>query len=117
SFAADDVAYYLTAGVRTGKWTPSITYEKFESEAKVKFQDQIDQIATSQLPDSLKETFTGLAIGSQLAQEEDFSTITAAIRYDLDTNIALKADISKRSDDVESIFDATLLRFAVNYVF
>ncbi|MEP1446232.1 MAG: porin [Paraglaciecola sp.] len=117
SFAADDVAYYLTAGVRTGKWTPSITYEKFESEAKVKFQDQIDQIATSQLPDSLKETFTGLAIGSQLAQEEDFSTITAAIRYDLDTNIALKADISKRSDDVDSIFDATLLRFAVNYVF
>lgn len=117
SFVSDDVAYYITAGIRKGKWTPSITYEKFDTDAEVKFQDQIDQIATTSLPDEAKVAFTQLAVGSQLGQETDYSIVTVTARYDYDTNIALKADISKYDDKLNDATDATLVRFAVNYVF
>jgi hypothetical protein len=117
SFANDDITYYVTAGTRIGKWTPSVTYQVFDAELDVKFQDKIDNIALSALPEENKQQLAGLAQAVQAGQLEDFSVISATLRYDLETNVALKVDISKRSDDVRPETDATLLRFAVNYVF
>jgi hypothetical protein len=117
SFAAKDIAYYVTAGIRHEKWTPSLTYQKFKSDPEIKFQNLINQIATSGLPAANIAQLTGLAIGGQLAQDDEYNVWSATIRYDLDTNVALKADISKLSDDSGDVRDATLVRFAVNYVF
>jgi hypothetical protein len=117
SFANDDITYYATAGTRIGKWTPSVTYQVFDAELDIKFQDKINNIALSPLPEVNKQQLAGLAQAVQAGQLQDYSVISATVRYDLDTNVALKVDISKLSDDIDPTADATVLRFAVNYVF
>jgi hypothetical protein len=117
SFANDDITYYVTAGTRIGKWTPSVTYQVFDAELDIKFQDKINNIALSPLPEVNKQQLAGLAQAVQAGQLQDYSVISATVRYDLDTNVALKVDISKLSDDIDPTADATVLRFAVNYVF
>lgn len=108
SFIREDIAYYLTAGLRIGKYTPSLTYEVKESDDAFKFVNQI-----SQLPPELQQTVYGI----QTLFDDDEKAITLGLRYDHDTNIAFKADISKFSDDLNEANDATLMRVAVNYVF
>jgi hypothetical protein len=108
SYLEEDVAYYVTAGMRLGKLTPSLTYEAKESDDALKFADQINP-----LPASLQGTIAILAG----AFADDQETITLGLRYDMDTNVALKADISKHSDNLAESNDATLVRVGVNYVF
>ena len=104
-------------GKRLGKWTPSITYESLESDGTVKNTGLIASLAALPLPPEVIGQLQGAAVGSQLAQEEKYNVVSFTMRYDLDTSIALKADISKVSDDVSDANDATTIRFAVNYVF
>jgi hypothetical protein len=108
SFLQEDIAYYVTAGMRFGKFTPSLTYEVKDSDDALKFADQINP-----LPASLQGTIAVLA--GAFADDEE--TITLGLRYDMDTNVALKADLSKYSDNLNEINDATLIRVGVNYVF
>jgi hypothetical protein len=108
SYLAEDVAYYVTAGIRFGKFTPSLTYEAKESDDALKFADQI-----SPLPASLQGTIAVL----ESAFADDEETITLALRYDLNTNVALKADVIKYTDNLIESNDATLVRVGVNYVF
>jgi hypothetical protein len=120
SFFVDEETYYLTAGIRTGAWTPSITYEKSKSTPELKFTDQIANLSSLVALGVPEETVNGLtaaALGSQLSQEADEDIWTVAIKYDYASNIALKADISKYSDGVDESSDATLVRFALNYIF
>jgi hypothetical protein len=43
--------------------------------------------------------------------------MSATLRYDYDTNVAFKMDLSKNNNVLDDSLDATLLRFGVNYVF
>jgi hypothetical protein len=108
SFLAEDIAYYITAGMRSGKFTTSLTYEVKESDDALKFADQINP-----LPASLQGTIAIL----EAAFADDQEIITLGLRYDMDTNVALKADISKFTDGLNEANDATLVRVGVNYVF
>lgn len=108
SYLKEDIAYYVTAGMRVGKFTPSLTYESKESDDDIKFIDQI-----SQLPAALQAQL----IGIQAIFDDDSTALTLGLRYDYDTNIALKADVTKFDDDLNEANDATLMRVAVNYVF
>lgn len=117
SFSNDDEAFYITAGARFGKWTPSLTYENFESAGDVKYMDDINQLAASGLPAETIASLSSVAIGSQLAQESDYDIITAALRYDLDAGIAVKFDVQRLSDNVDDTQDGTLARMALNFVF
>jgi len=108
SFLQEDIAYYVTAGMRLGKFTPSLTYEAKESDDTMKFADQV-----SQLPASLQGAIA--VLGDVFADDEE--TLTLGLRYDMDTNVALKGDISKHSDNLNKSNDATLIRVGVNYVF
>lgn len=108
SFIREDIAYYVTAGLRVGKFTPSLTYEVKESDDAFKFTNQINQ-----LPAELQATLYGI----QTLLDDNEKAITLGVRYDQDTNIAFKADITKYTDDLNAANDATLLRVAVNYVF
>lgn len=117
SFLAKTVAYYITAGIRTGAWTPSVTYEKSKTDDEIKFQSGIGQVAASALPDAAKQGLMAVAVGSQLFSQGENSVISATIRYDYDTNVAFKVDLSKNNNALDNTFDATLLRFGVNYVF
>lgn len=117
SFLSKDISYYVTAGIRKGSWTPSITYAKSKAEAKVKFQDQLDQVAGSPLPDEAKAVINGTALGLLFSDNSENDILSATVRYDFDTNVALKVDLSKYTNELDDSEDATLLRFAVNYIF
>ena len=111
SFYPDEVNYYVTAGFRTGKWTPFITYEKSDLNNTPKFLSDI-----SGLPAAFQPGATQIVVGTQQLAVSENNTISVGTRYDLETNIALKADVVKQSDDIGDL-DSTLIRFAVNYVF
>jgi hypothetical protein len=111
SFYPDEVNYYVTAGIRTGKWTPFITYEKSDLNNGPKFLSEI-----SGFPAAFQPGVTQLVVAIQQPAVAEDNTISVGVRYDLDTNVALKADIVKRTNDINDKEDS-LLRFAVNYVF
>lgn len=112
SFYPDETNYYVTAGLRSGKWTPFITYEKSDLNDGPKFLEQL-----AGFPAQLQVPLTQLVVGIQQPAFSENSTASLGVRYDYDTNVALKADVSKFSDDLDDSNDATLVRFAVNYVF
>ncbi|MDM7860476.1 topoisomerase IV [Alteromonas sp. ASW11-36] len=112
SFYPDETNFYVTAGLRSGKWTPFITYEKSDLNDGPKFVDRI-----AGFPAPLQVPLTQLVIGIQQPAISENDTTSVGVRYDYDTNVALKVDVSKYSDDLDESQDATLVRFAVNYVF
>lgn len=112
SFSAKDTAYYVTAGIRTGKFTPSITYESLDGAGDIRFLDLV-----AALPEALQAPVGAAVTGTQQAFFDKYTVLTLGLRYDMDTNVALKTDISKYDDDLNDDLDATLVRFAVNYVF
>ncbi|WP_414827777.1 topoisomerase IV [Alteromonas sp. H39] len=112
SFNPQDVAYYITAGIRHGKFTPSITYEKLDGNDDVKFLSDV-----AALPEQVRGPAAMIVGGVQQAVMEETSTVTLGLRYDFDTNVALKADISRSTDDIDDDNDTTLVRVAVNYIF
>ena len=112
TFIPEDVAYYVTAGMRVGKFTPSVTYENKDGEEDIKFLQRL-----SGVPAQLQPTVTGIVTAVQQSQFEKFDVLTLGLRYDYDTNIALKADVTKYGDDLNGANDTTLVRFGVNYVF
>ncbi|WP_334019067.1 topoisomerase IV [Alteromonas sp. S015] len=119
-FAGDD-AWYVTAGMRFGKFTPHITYEHKESDAN----DVLDHLngiptsistgdaATDATWATLYQTFVGIAA----SQEEDRSAVTAGLRYDVEPGFAVKSEVTWYTDEVNDSNDATLLRVGVNYTF
>ncbi len=112
SFNPQDVAYYVTAGIRHGKFTPSITYEKLDGNDDLKFMDEV-----AALPEQVRGAAAMIVGGVQQAVMEETSTVTLGLRYDFDTNVALKADISRSTDDIDDTNDTTLVRVGVNYIF
>lgn len=112
TFSSKIDAYYVTAGVRIDKFTPSITYEVIDSVQPIKFLDQV-----AALPPELQPFAGAVNAGLQQSTFDDATTLTLGIRYDFDTNVALKTDISRFSDDLNEGNDGSLMRVAVNYVF
>jgi hypothetical protein len=112
SFSSKDSAVYITAGARLGNFTPSITYEKLDGNQDIKFLDKV-----AALPAPYQPSVTDLVVGLQRFYMTEYDVVTLGIRYDMDTNVALKADIRKYNDDMSAESNATILRFAVNYVF
>lgn len=111
SFYPNDVNYYVTAGIRSGKWTPFLTYEKSDANDGPKFLEQV-----AGFPQPFQLPLTQLLVGIQQGAIGESNTVSAGFRYDFDTNVAFKMDVAKQSDDIGDDED-TLLRFAVNYVF
>lgn len=111
SYTPEDKAWYVTAGFRAGKWTPSVTFQSFEGD-EVK---GLEQLAALGEPFQTAITPSLLEVNSIFAQ--NYTVSAATIRYDYDANIALKAEISRYSDDLNEDKDATLGRIAINYVF
>lgn len=154
TFVAKTEAYYVTAGLRVGAWTPSVTYEKSDAPFQAKFGDQVNQMLATPFIAPQIAAFAATPIGIEVdkgvqdqlgasltaiptanastiitrtlndkvvqamlnSQVAETSVISATLRYDYDTNIAFKVDVSKQSDDLTDA-DVTLVRFGANYVF
>lgn len=121
SVIADNKAWYVTAGMRFGKFTPHITYEVEEA-------DNADQLAlVAALPSSISTgdqvtdaTWSAIyqgAAGIATQQKFEVSAVTAGLRYDVEPGFALKVDVTWYSDDLNDANDATLLKVGVNYTF
>lgn len=118
---APNDSWYVTAGMRLGKFTPHITYEVDESEISD------NQAAINKLPPTISTgdpvtdaTWAALYTGAQgviAGQKYETTTVTVGVRYDVEPGFALKTDVSWYSDDLDSSEDATLLRVGVNYTF
>lgn len=121
SIIATNDAWYVTAGMRFGKFTPHITYEVEEGD----ISDRVGYL--SGLPatvDSGSAAIDGswsqviqAAQGLVAQQENDVSAITVGLRYDVEPGFALKTGVTWFSDDLNDLNDATLLRVAANYTF
>ncbi|MBF7072300.1 topoisomerase IV [Glaciecola sp. MH2013] len=111
SFSSTDDTAYLTAGFRAGKWTPSLTYSVFEGD-ELKGSDELAALGEP-LNSALRPIIN--AVNDRFA--ENYQVASAAIRYDYAANFAIKVDVSKYTDDLVEEDDATLVRFAINYVF
>lgn len=118
SFSPTDTAYYVTAGMRLGKWTPHFTHQARDGRGEIKFADSFAGIPAPFQPGVLAFT-TGL----QENFFEDYAITTIGVRYDAATNVAIKAEVSKYDNKIEpqinaeDASDTTLLNVSVNYVF
>lgn len=118
--AAND-AWYVTAGMRFGKFTPHITYETEDADNS----EQLGNLAA--LPASiatgdatLDATWAQLyqnAQGVVAAQKVETSAVTAGLRYDVQPGLAVKVGVTWFEDDLNNANDATLLRLGANYTF
>ena len=111
SYTPTDKAWYATAGFRAGKWTPSVTYESFEGD-EVKGLDQLAQLSAG-----LQEAYRPIVLGLNGQFAESYDVATVSIRYEFDTNVALKADYSRYTDALNDDAETSLGRVAINYVF
>jgi hypothetical protein len=112
TFTAKSTAFYATAGMRVGKFTPSVTFERLEDDDEIKYTDQLVGLSAAILP-----TATAIVTGIQQSAKSQYDLVTFGVRYELDPSIALKADVSTYTDNINDDSDGTLIRFAVNYVF
>ena len=112
SFYPDEVNYYVTAGIRQGKWTPFITYEVSDLNDGFKFLDRV-----AGLPSQVQGPATQLVAGVQLPLIAESQAYSVGVRYDWDTQIALKADVTRFDDELNDMGDGSLVRFAVHYLF
>lgn len=119
SFFPAATAYFVTAGMRVGKFTPHITYENFEWEAS--FVEDAAAIPGGILipfgPGGTNIELRDFSVGVLSGFNTERDTISVGVRYDWSTNIALKLQYTQQDDDVNDANDADLLRMAVNYVF
>lgn len=111
SFSAEDKSFYISAGVRVRAFTPSITFESKRAD-ELKFLEDVASLPTEVQPAAL-----AIVTGIQNQGLSKYKLINLALRYDYDVNIALKAEVSRYNDELDDIRDATLVRFAINYVF
>jgi hypothetical protein len=121
SVIADNKAWYVTAGLRFGKFTPHITYEVEEADNGAQLGLVSALPATIATGDAVTDaTWSGIyqaANGIAAQQNLDVSAVTAGLRYDVEPGLALKADVTWYSDDLNDLNDATLLKVGVNYTF
>jgi hypothetical protein len=121
SVIADNKAWYVTAGLRFGKFTPHITYEVEEADNGAQLGLVAGLPPTIATGDAVTDaTWSGIyqaASGIAAQQNLDVSAVTAGLRYDVEPGLALKADVTWYSDDLNDLNDATLLKVGVNYTF
>ncbi|WP_086931733.1 porin [Agarilytica rhodophyticola] len=107
SFLPEQDSYYITGGLRIGSFTPHLTYIKHDGDPKF-----ITEAST--LPEPLRT----ITIGALTGRGIDTTTITAGLRYDVDTSVALKIDLTQQDNDFNRAdTSSTLLRFGINYIF
>jgi len=118
---ADNKAWYVTAGMRFGKFTPHITYEREEGDNAAQLGLVAALPPTIATGDAVTDaTWSGvyqIASGIAAQQALDVDAVTAGLRYDLEPGFALKADVTWYGDQLNDANDATLLRVGLNYTF
>jgi len=115
SLVANDTAYYLTSGFRSGKWTPHITFQARDGAGDIKFTDRVASLPAPFIPGA-----TALNTGLQSFFFEDYTMATVGMRYDISAGVALKGEISYYDNKIETAIaavDTTIVNVSMNYIF
>lgn len=108
AYYADRTQYYITGGYRFGAWMPSITWARRDNEAKpgiVALLPNVPPLA------GLRAATAGVVLSEDL----DATYWSYGLRWDVATNVALKADYTQYTNDTPASADADA--FAVGVVF
>ena len=108
AYYADRTQYYITGGYRFGAWMPSITWARRDNEAKpgiIALLPNVPPLA------GLRAATAGVVLSEDL----DATYWSYGLRWDVATNVALKADYTQYTNDTPASADAD--SFAVGVVF
>ena len=110
SFFSDKTQFYVTGGYRFGAWTPTLTYGRREGDAKAEIIGLLPNVAP------LAPLRAGV---SQVVFSDDLDAtyVGFGLRWDLSTNIALKADYTRYENDGPAAADADSIAAGVVFTF
>ncbi|WP_086929512.1 porin [Agarilytica rhodophyticola] len=115
----ETTAFYLTSGIRLGKFTPHITFEDFEDEPEM--LSAVNDIPLGTLvplgPGGTNVELRAATLATLGSFADERTALSIGVRYDWRNNIALKLQYTKQDDDLNDANDANLVRFAINYIF
>lgn len=108
TYYGDRTQYYITGGYRFGAWMPSVTWARRDNDAKrgiVALLPNVPPLA------GLRAATAGVVLSEDL----DATYWSYGLRWDVATNVALKADYTTYTNDTPASADAD--SFAVGVVF
>ncbi|RTE86031.1 MULTISPECIES: hypothetical protein [Gammaproteobacteria] len=118
SLVSEQQSQYITAGKRFGKVTLHVTFEQTQDDRAT--PDALLPAASPVapqipgLPSYAALAPTVAAVAASQVSEIDYTTV--GMRYDFDTGVAFKLDVTTAEDNVLNT-DATLVTFAIQTVF
>jgi len=92
AFLADRSEYYLSGGYRFGQWMPTLTWGRRDNEAKPEIVALLPNVAPLA---GLRAATAGVV----LSEDIDATYWSYGLRWDVATNVALKADYTRFEDD------------------
>jgi len=110
AYYADRTQYYITGGYRFGAWMPSVTWARRDNEAKpgiVALLPNVPPLA------GLRAATAGVVLSEAL----DATYWSYGLRWDVATNVALKADYTQYTNDTPASADADSLAVGVVFTF
>lgn len=112
SVFADTKSWYVTFGLRHQKWTFHATYGEDENEPSSDAQDDVPALIAGAAPTLVPSIESALS-----AQIEDSTTSSFGVRYDIETGIALKGDVTLYQNSEGRAPDAKTVSVGVDFVF
>jgi hypothetical protein len=110
AYYADRTQYYITGGYRFGAWMPSVTWARRDNEAKpgiIALLPNVPPLA------GLRAATAGVVLSEAL----DATYWSYGLRWDVATNVALKADYTQYTNDTPASADADSLAVGVVFTF
>lgn len=110
SYYTEKSNFYVTGGYRLGAWTPTVTYGQREGDPKLGIVNLLPNVPPLA---PLRGAVTGV-IRSDALDDQFWSY---GLRWDVATNVALKADFTQYIDDARANGDRDALAFGVTFTF
>ncbi len=110
AFLADRSEYYLSGGYRFGAWMPTLTWGRRDNDPKSDIVSLLPNVAP------LAPLRAGVA-GVVASEDIDATYWSYGLRWDLATNVALKADYTQFEDEGANRRDSDALALGVVFSF
>ena len=110
SYYADRTQYYVTGGYRIGAWMPNVTWGRRDNEAKPEIVGLLPNVPPLA---GLRAATAGVVASEAL----DATYWSYGLRWDVATNVALKADYTLYTNDTPASADADSLAVGVVFTF
>ena len=114
---SDASAYYLSGGLKLGKFTPHLTYGRQDGRADNGVANLVTNPPFDPAIPAEAQDLAGAVRAVAQAVSVDQRDWILGLRYELTPSTALKFEIIDHTDDLVPSADATLFRIATDVVF